>query len=107
MSYVIDTSQELVINLMPENVVEEILQCVSIIVATPKYSIPLDRAFGTNQSFLDKPIAIAKALIISEIYESVGTYEPRAEVTDIEFSQDDMVGRLYPILEVNILDEYL
>ncbi len=107
MSYVIDTSQEPVINLMPNDTVEEILQCVSIIVGTPKYSIPLDRAFGTNQSFLDKPISIAKALIISEIYDAVGTYEPRAEVTDIEFSQDDMVGKLYPILEVTILDEYL
>lgn len=107
MSYILDTSEELSINLMPNDTIEEILQCISVIVTTPKYSIPLDRSFGTDQSYLDKPIAIAKAMIISEIYEAVGRYEPRAEVTDINFTQDNVNGKLYPILEVEILDEYL
>ncbi len=107
MTYIIDTSKSINLTLTPETTIQEIVQNVSVIISTPKFTIPLDRNFGTNQSFIDKPIEIAKTLIIAEIYKAVGEYEPRVEVENITFSQDNTNGILSPILEVNILNEYL
>lgn len=86
--------------------VRSVLQSVAIILATPKGSVPLCRDFGLDQRALDKPLPVAKVLLVSAIREAIGRWEPRAEVTDISFSQDPgQPGLLIPTVEVEIKDE--
>ena len=40
------------INMEPQTVTEEIMQNVAVVLATPKYSVPLDRGLGLNMTFL-------------------------------------------------------
>lgn len=102
MSYTIDTSINEEINFAPANEVEEILQNVKMILITPKYSVPLDRNFGISQSYIDKPINIAKAMITAEIYNSIEEYEDRVVILNIDFKEQGNIGKLIPILEVSI-----
>ena len=41
------------INMEPQTTEEEIAQNVAVILATPKFSVPLDRGLGMDMNFLD------------------------------------------------------
>ncbi len=99
MTYLIDTLDG--VDFAPASTVEEILQNVRTIISTVKTSVPLDRDFGIDYSFLDKPTAKAKAMYSSEIIQAVKKYEPRASITSISFSAD-IDGKLTPKVEVSI-----
>ena len=99
MNYLIDTSEN--VNFSPENKIEEILQNVRTILSTVKGSVPLDREFGVDASYLDAPTPVAKAMLSSEILQAIRKYEPRVEITKIEF-EGDLNGTLRPRIEVKI-----
>lgn len=94
---------------MQLNVTDEvasILQNVSILIATPKGSIPLDRNFGLDMSFLDRPLMVARSMLVTSVRDALGEYEPRVNVTDVTFGDDvSSPDRLSPIVEVEIPDE--
>lgn len=102
MAYTIMASESIKINLAPQTVVEEVLQNISMLLLTPKYSVPLDRNFGLSARFIDKPTRIAEAILISEVLDAIEEYEPRAEVIDLSFERDEMTGKIIPRLEVEI-----
>ena len=52
------------INMEPQNETEEIMQNVAVILATPKFSVPLDRGLGLQMAFLDKPVPAARPLVL-------------------------------------------
>ncbi|MSS82373.1 GPW/gp25 family protein [Acidaminococcus fermentans] len=89
------------IDFAPKTVRAEILQNVRTIISTVMYSVPLDRAFGIDASFLDRPMAVAQAAISSEILRAVRRYEPRATITTISFTGDED-GKMVPKVEVSI-----
>lgn len=96
------------IKIAPATRTEEILQNVQNIVSTPKGSVPLDRAFGISTEFVDKPLAVSKAMFTAEIVEAVSLYEPRAKVLEVAFEEDEnrlVDGRLIPRVEVEIINE--
>lgn len=76
------------VNFDPQTEEEEILQNVKTICNTPKNSVPMDRDFGVNTDFLDKPTPVAMAMIQNEIIEAVRKYEPRAYLESIHFDDD-------------------
>lgn len=84
--------------------VEEILQNVAFIMATPIMSCPLDRAFGWK-SEIDTPIHIAKARIASQLTEAIHTFEPRALVNEVLFDGDGMQAKLIPKVKVSIREQ--
>jgi phage baseplate assembly protein W len=94
------------INLAPETVYDEILQNVAVLLSTPAMTVPLDRGLGLKQEFLDKPVSLAENMLVAEVMDAVELYEPRAVITDIEFERDEMNGRLVPIVEVSIINDY-
>lgn len=96
------TGEGVEINLQPQNVIEEVLQNVAMILATPKYSVPLARDLGLSNQFVDKPMPAAQALIISEIIDAIENYEPRATVEEVRFRQGRGEGALIPVVEVRI-----
>lgn len=77
------------VDFAPENDALEIMQNVRTILATPKYSVPLFREFGVEDGLTDTPINTAGAKLKSEIIMAVRKYEPRAEISYIEFVPDD------------------
>lgn len=98
------------INLMPENYVEEIIQNIKVIVTTVIGNVPLDRKFGINGNVIDAAQPKGKSMLTINILESVQDYEPRVEISGIEFIEDVKgaeKGILIPKLEVKIKDEYI
>lgn len=104
MAYIVKAYALEKINLAPETTVEEVLQNVSIIISTPKFSVPLDRGLGLSQRFLDKPIQVAQSILISEVMDAIEEYEPRAEIENVTFELGERPGLLIPVVEVNITD---
>lgn len=104
MAYIVKAYALEKINLAPETTVEEVLQNVSVIISTPKFSVPLDRGMGLAQRFLDKPIQVAQSILISEVMDAIEEYEPRAEIENVTFELGDRPGLLIPVVEVNITD---
>ena len=93
------------INLAPETREEEVLQNLSILLSTPKFTVPLDRDFGLSLRFVDKPLPVAESLFRAEILDAIEKYEPRVEVENVTFEQGDAPGMLIPRVEVNILND--
>ena len=90
------------INLAPETEAEEIAQNVAIILSSPQMSVPLDRALGLPQKFVDLPIKAARVTLISEVYNAIEAYEPRAKVKKVTVMQGETPGKLIPYVEVEI-----
>ena len=91
------------IDFAPASEYAEILQNIRTILATPVYSVPLDRSFGVNASFVDMPLPIAQAKIGQEIITAIRKYEPRVTVTRITWTADQD-GILKPKVQVRIND---
>ena len=89
------------IQFAPANELEEIFQNVRTILSTPKGSVPLDRAFGIDLSYLDSPTPVAEAKLTTEIIAAVKRYESRVSVIAISFT-GDLDGKLKPVVEVRI-----
>lgn len=90
------------VNFAPATTIEEILQNVRTILATPVYSVPLDRAFGVNAELLDLPMPVSRAKLAAEIVQAVQKFEPRAEVTKVLFAGDAAVGQLLPTVRLRL-----
>lgn len=105
MAYIVKAYALEAINLAPESTAEEVLQNVSIIISTPKFSVPLERGLGLAQRFLDKPIPVAQSILISEVMDAIEEYEPRAAVENVTFELGDRPGLLIPVVEVSITDD--
>ncbi|GHU42166.1 hypothetical protein FACS1894111_05630 [Clostridia bacterium] len=102
MAYTVTGKLGTEIKLVPETVIEEVLQNVEMIVSTIKNTAPLYRDFGLSARFLDKPTPVAEAILIAELFEAIEEYEPRAEVINATFERDERTGKITPRLEVKI-----
>lgn len=103
MSYQVSATDLGNIRLNELETVNAVLQNIALILATPKGSVPFYRDFGISTEFLDKPMPVAKAMMIGEVREAVETWEPRATVVDIRFAESPLEpGRLIPTVEVEI-----
>lgn len=89
------------INFWPKNKLEEIEQNIRMILTAPKYSVPLDRAFGINIALLDEPQEAVLAGLTAEIFDAIQRYEPRAKVTKVEYTAD-ADGKIYPKVKVRL-----
>lgn len=95
------------VKIMPTNELEEIAQNVMFIVATEKFSVPLDRDFGLNGAMLDQPIGVAQSRLTAEIATAVNQFEPRARVQRVIYDGDFADGVLKPTIRVEIVKEKL
>lgn len=88
--------------------IEDILQCVRIILATQAWSAPLDRKFAHHGDFIDRPVPSVIHRDLAELAEAVERYEPRVRVLAIDWSRGSpsaaMDGRLTPIVRIEILE---
>ena len=86
--------------------VDEVLQNVSIILSTPKMSVPLRRDWFIDYSLLDAPMPIAQARLSAEIFRAIRDHEPRARIVGpVRYIQDQtqtMEGMLIPSVTIEV-----
>lgn len=93
MKYEIDTSKSVRLNWAAKGA-ERILQNVLNLISTWQYEVAYNRVKGIDPSILDKPVDVAAALYIAEVYRVVSEYEPRATVKEVLFSGVDNEGHM-------------
>lgn len=65
---------------------EDIRRCLGTLLSVAVGSQPMDRDFGIDyDGVVDYPIPVAKNMLALEIMEKVERYEPRVEITQIDF----------------------
>ena len=68
---------------------DDIEQCIRILLATPKGAVQHRPEFGCDAwQYLDHPVAEALPHIVRECTDSLAKWEPRATVTNIAASYD-------------------
>lgn len=83
--------------------VKAVRQNVALTLSTFRGSVPLYREFGLSPEALDKPVNVARTMLVADIRECVEAFEPRATVTDVRFEVDkDHPEKLMPVVEVEI-----
>lgn len=103
MAYWVGAADLAGINLGMADTVDAVLQNVALILATPQGSVPLYRSFGLPQDFVDKPMPVAKAMLVTAVREAIEGWEPRATVKDIRFAEDvAQPGQLSPTVELEV-----
>ena len=106
MSYTIKPQEHIKLTLNETDPIKSVIQNLSILLATKQGSCPLYRNFGLPMRFIDKPVEVAKTIMIAEIMDAVMEYEPHASIVNIGFAGDeDDPGKIIPTLEVEITDE--
>ncbi len=86
---------------------EAIQQNIAVIVTTLAFSVPLDRSFASQGSYLDSPAPYVTARRIAELTDIIEAKEPRVKVISITYEhwQDDLMqGRVYPKIRFRLKD---
>ncbi len=81
---------------------EKVYQNLKMLLTTPENSIPFNRFFGINSSFMDEPLPIAKNRILVEYIEKTKKFEPRVSIQEVFFSEDQETGSLIPKVVVSV-----
>lgn len=106
MSYTVSAQDLNKIRLNEPETVNSVLQNVALILATPKGSSPMYRDFGLDQSFLDKPLPVAKVMLRVAVKEAIEDWEPRAGFVGMDFAGDPVdPASLCPVVIVEVLEE--
>ena len=74
---------------------DDIRQCISIILGTQKGSLPHRLDFGSDLwRYIDLPVSAAKPHIIREAVQAIAKWEPRAEVQSISLQPSSLAHYL-------------
>ena len=106
MSSTLIVTTENKLNLAPKNEREEIYQNIATILKTIQGTVPLDRDFGVDGSYIDLPMPMAKGQWQAEIIDAIERDEPRVRVLNVDFKEnsiDAMDGILSPVVTVEII----
>lgn len=95
------------VKIMPSTEIEEIAQNVQMILATQKFSVPMDRDFGVSANLLDSPIAATQARLTAEIATAIREQEPRARVQRVIYAGNPANGQLKVTVRIEIVEKRL
>jgi phage baseplate assembly protein W len=74
----------------------DIKLCLETLLSVQEGTQPLDRNFGINlDDVAGYPINVAQNMLALEIIEKVGIYEPRVEVSSVDF-ESNTDGQIIP-----------
>lgn len=68
---------------------------ISLLLTTPEGSMPLDREFGINTDWLDRPTEVAKILYTTEVIKKIPKFIPSVRVKEVKWSGTSN-GKLIP-----------
>ncbi len=83
---------------VPESEAEDICRCLTTLYSVRTGSQPLDREFGIDNAFLDKPLNIARNMFALEVIEKTRRYEKRVTVEKVDYEFDGQQGQMRPII---------
>ena len=90
-----------VINLdgFAENEAADIRRCLTALYSVRTGEQPLDREFGLDCAFLDKPMNIAKNMFALEVVEKTKRYEKRVKVEKVDYVFGGE-GQMIPVINL-------
>ena len=65
--------------------VQELARQVALLLSTREGSIPLDREYGLNLNFVDRPAAAVKALYTAEVTKKIAKFIPAVRVQEVRW----------------------
>lgn len=74
---------------------EELDRQLRLLLTTRAGTMPLDRDFGLEMNFLDRPPEVAKTLLVAETTQKVAKYIPEIRVKAVTFDPAE-AGTLRP-----------
>lgn len=89
---------------------EDILQCVQLIILTHLGSVVLDRRFAGDGSYIDQPGPFGAARAMAGLAEAIERHEPRVRVQSIEFPTDTTAnadGTFFPTVILSLKEDVL
>lgn len=105
MEYTITTNEQSNIKIGAEGI-EDVLQCVRMLLGIVEGTVFLDRRLGLSPEVIDEPLNKIDKLH-EEIYRKIEKYEPRAEITSIKIKTNNLEGKARIVVGVRINEEYL
>lgn len=90
------------IDFAPVSVRAEVIQNVSVLLSTMRYSVPYARELGVNPEYLDDAMPASRARATADIIGTIHRYEPRCRVESVAFDADPKEGVLIPRVRVSI-----
>lgn len=91
------------INLNPTTA-QSIEQNVICTLSTRKGTVPLNRSFGTDLTFLDLPMTQEEE-VVPDFYEAIERGETRILTENISFVEKTKEGRISPIITYKLKEE--
>ena len=83
--------------------IADITENLNVLFSTSVGTVPFDRDFGLDMSFLDQPLEKAKALLMVEYLKKIKKYEPRIKLQKVIFTSDPLNGQL----QAKVVVEYV
>lgn len=74
--------------------IEDIKRNLTSLYSTRAGTIPMDREFGLDNSFVSKPMPVAQNELALEIVEKTERYEPRVTVESVTYVTDSIIGKM-------------
>jgi hypothetical protein len=78
-----------------DNRLAELDRQISLLLSTRAGTMPLDREFGLDMDFLDRPPEIAKSLYTAEVTKKITKFIPWVRVGEITWTRSE-AGQLKP-----------
>ena len=92
------------INLSPQTLEEEVVQNIAVILASVRGTIPYMRGFGRNRETEGRPMPVVKNMIVSDVFQQISDYEPRAILGEIRVEENEESDELNDILITVVLE---
>ncbi|MGN1130099.1 MAG: hypothetical protein ACI4Q8_02015 [Ruminococcus sp.] len=73
---------------------DDTLNRINLLLSTPKGTMPNDRDYGIDVSFLDQPINLSESLFVIEASYALEKYEKTITVDAVDFSIEDTTGEV-------------
>lgn len=96
------------VDFAPHSTAEEVIQNVRTLLTTSKYSVPMDRELGIDNSYIDRPLPAGMAKLRVQIVEEIQRSEPRAKIKVVSFKpykDAALQGKMYPVVDIEIIEE--
>lgn len=77
------------------------LQAVAVLLGTRQGEVPLFREFGLPQRFLDRPINVARPVLLLEVKDALERFVPQVELLAVDLLTDEG-GRVQPVVKIRI-----
>ena len=105
MEYIITTDDKEDIKIGVEGI-EDILQCLRMLLGIIEGKVFLDRRLGISSEVIDGPLNKMNKCH-EEIYQKIEEFEPRVEITSIKINTDNLEGRATIAVGVKMNEEYI